>query len=118
MKASKTIFLGLFVILHFSCSYQLKENEAPDDLIPKDTFTLVLQEVMIVESYFKSQEANVNSFYQTLPAAMHPIFEKYNIDSSRYVKSMNYYTTQQEFLIEIYNEIQDILTLNTRDLPQ
>ncbi len=97
---------------------QLEKVEAPDHLIPKDTFTLVLEEVMVIESYFKSQEANVNSFYKSLPAAMHPIFDKYNIDSVRFVASMNYYTTQQEELIKIYNEIQDSLTLNAPDLTQ
>lgn len=118
MKASKLLFVGIFLLLQTSCSYDLEELEAPDNLIPKDTFTLVLQEVMVVESFFKSQEANVNMFYQTLPAAMHPIFDKYNIDSVRYVESMNYYTTRQEVLIEMYNEIQDSLTLNTPDLTQ
>ena len=118
MKASRVLFLGLFLMLQTNCSYNLEETEAPDNLIPKDTFTLVLQDVMVVESYFKSQEANVNSFYQTLPAAMHPIFKKYHIDSLRFVESMNYYTTQQDILIQIYNEIQDTLTLNTPDLTQ
>ena len=118
MKVAKCLFMGLFLLLHTNCSYELENVEAPDNLIPIDTFTLVLQDVMIVESYYKSQEANVNTFYETLPTAMHPIFEKYNIDSLRYVESMNYYTTQQEVLIKIYNEIQDSLTLNTPDYIQ
>ena len=105
-------------MIQTNCSYQLEKVEAPDNLIPKDTFTLVLQEVMVVESFYKSQEANVNTFYKTLPAAMHPIFDKYNIDSIRFVSSMDYYTTQQEELIKMYNEIQDSLTLNAPDLTQ
>jgi hypothetical protein len=118
MKVAKYLFIGLFLSLQTNCSYDLENVEAPKHLVSKDTFTLVLQDVMVVESYYKSQQANVNSFFETLPAAMHPVFDKYNIDSLRYVESMNYYTTQQDVLIEMYNEIQDSLTLNTPDLTQ
>src|SRR5690554_7584226 len=83
MKVAKCLFMGLFLLLHTNCSYELENVEAPDNLIPIDTFTLVLQDVMIVESYYKSQEANVNTFYETLPTAMHPIFEKYNIEDRK-----------------------------------
>src|SRR5690554_6968757 len=61
MKVAKCLFMGLFLLLHTNCSYELENVEAPDNLIPIDTFTLVLQDVMIVESYYKSQEANVRS---------------------------------------------------------
>jgi hypothetical protein len=116
MKTPKVLFLGLCLLLFDSCSYQLEKNEIPDNLIPKDTFTLVLHDVMIVESYYKSQQANVNSYYKTLPAAIHPIFKKYNVDSIRYVESMNYYTTQQDILVDMYNQIQDSITLKSADL--
>jgi|SRR5690554_1778218 len=116
MKTSKVLFVGLFLLLQTNCSYKLENTEIPDNLIPKDTFTLVLYDVMIVESYYKSQLPNVNSFYKTLPPAIHPIFEKYNIDSLRYVASMNYYTTQQDVLVKIYNQIQDSLTLKAAEL--
>src|SRR5690554_2606383 len=88
MKVSKIIFVSLFLFLHTNCSYELEQAEIPDNLILKDTFTMVLHDVMIIESYFKSQQSNVALFYQTLPAAIHPIFEKYKIDSLRYIESM------------------------------
>ncbi|RYM32546.1 DUF4296 domain-containing protein [Brumimicrobium glaciale] len=111
----KLLFLSLGSIFLFlgACSYRFDKKDAPDDLIPKDTFTMVLQEVMIVESYFKHQQSNVNDFSRTLPKAINPIFEKYNIDSTRYSNSMTYYSTRQEKFIEVYSQIQDSLTLNT-----
>lgn len=118
MKKSKIIFVSFFLLLQTSCSYQLEGNEVPDNLIPKDTFTLVLHDVMVVESYFKSEQANVDLFYKSLPKAILTIFEKYNIDSTRYVESMNYYTTKQEVLIEMYNEIEKRISPDTTEVIQ
>jgi len=115
MKNLKYLLIGSLVLLSGACSYQLEKNEAPRDLIPQDTFTMVLNEVMIVESYFKHQQNNANLYSESLPKAIEPIFKKYNIDSLRYLHSMNYYAMQHEQLIEIYGQIQDSLILNTAD---
>lgn len=115
MRKLKYLFLGSALLFFGACSYQLEKKEAPDDLIPQDTFTMVLQEVMIVESYIKHQQNNVNAYSESLPKAILPIFEKYNIDSTRYSNSMDYYSSRQKKLIEIYSQIQDSLTLNTVD---
>lgn len=101
-----------------ACSYELEKKAAPNDLIPQDTFTMVLQEVMIVESYIKHQQSNVNTYNKLLPKAVVPIFDKYNVDSTRFTNSMNYYATHQKKMIEIYNQIQDSIILETADYPQ
>lgn len=116
----KTAKLISFVLIGFglSCSYELEKGEAPKDLIPQDTFTMVLQDVMILESYYKHQRHNVTAYAKELPKAIKPIFKKYNIDSTRYVQSMDYYAAHQEKLIEIYDQIQDSITLNTVEFEQ
>lgn len=118
MKKLGFIFVGSILTFLGACSYQLDKKEAPENLIPQDTFTMVLQEVMIVESYFKHQQNNVNAYTETLPKAMSPIFKKYNIDSLRYASSMDYYASHQKKLIEIYSQIQDSLILNTVEYDQ
>src|SRR5699024_10490328 len=95
------------------CTYKLESNIAPTDLIPKDSFTMILHDVMVVEAYYKMHNSDINSFYKTLPSAVDTIFNKYNIDSLRYTKSMDYYTSQQDELLDIYKSIQDSLILNT-----
>lgn len=105
------LFLG-------ACSYQLDKKGAPDDLIPQDTFTMVLHDVMIVESYYKHQQNNVSLYSEEFPDAIQPIFDKYNVDSARYSNSMDYYAAHQKKLIEIYSQIQDSLTLNTVEYEQ
>ncbi|RFC55383.1 DUF4296 domain-containing protein [Brumimicrobium aurantiacum] len=110
------LYIGLLIsTLLGACSYELKTDEKPVDLIPRDSFTRILNEVMIVESYVKHQQNNVEGYAETLPEAVDSIFKKYKIDSIRYRNSFNYYSTQQEQLIEMYTEIKDSLNHNKDD---
>lgn len=113
MRIFRTISIGLLLLLGSRCTYKLEGATAPKDLIPKDTFTMVLHDIMIVEAYYKMNNPEVRSFYKTLPPAMDSIFNKYNVDSLRYAESMDYYSSEQKELLEIYNSIQDSLILNT-----
>ena len=94
-----------------SCSYQLDEVAPPNDLISRDSFQLVLLDMMLLEGYVKTQHNNVHDFYQIIMKSADPIFEKYNIDSSRYASSMDYYSHHQNILKEIYEVVQDSITL-------
>jgi len=94
-----------------SCSYQLDEVAPPNDLIPRDSFQLVLLDMMLLEGYVKTQHNNVHDFYQIIMKSADPIFEKYNIDSSRYASSMDYYSHHQNILKEMYEVVQDSITL-------
>mgnify|MGYP002630609815 CR=1 FL=1 len=94
-----------------SCSYQLDEVAPPNDLISRDSFQLVLLDMMLLEGYVKTQHNNVHDFYQIIMKSADPIFEKYNIDSSRYAGSMDYYSHHQNILKEMYEVVQDSITL-------
>lgn len=115
------IILFLFIPLLLSnCSYELDKTEVPKDLIPKDTFTLILKDMMVLESYYNTQELDFITLQKSLNKAVNPLLDKYNIDSTRYATSMDYYGRQQDKLSDIYNTIQDSLTLeavklNTND---
>jgi hypothetical protein len=89
----------------------LDEVAPPNDLIPRDSFQLVLLDMMLLEGYVKTQHNNVHDFYQIIMKSADPIFEKYNIDSSRYASSMDYYSHHQNILKEMYEVVQDSITL-------
>ena len=99
-----------------SCSYELEDVQPPNDLIPKDSFTDILKDMMILEAYVKTQRNNVHDFYRSMPASADSVFRAYNIDSSRYISSMDYYSNKQEILLEMYNEIQNDVTIESADL--
>lgn len=112
---SKYILAGLLLLIS-SCNYELEQVEQPNDLIPKDSFTNILKDMMVLEAYVKTQKNNVHDFYKAMPASADSIFDSYDIDSSRYISSMEYYSEKQEILMEMYKDIQDEVVLESADL--
>lgn len=111
-----TILFSLLILT--SCSYELEQVEKPINLIPKDSFTVILKDIMILESYVKTQEGQVHNFYKTMPRSADSIFKIHGIDSSRYISSFDYYSKKQDALIEVYKDIQDEIILESADLQK
>lgn len=112
MKLLKSIvsIVSVWIIMG-GCSYQLEEVDPPDDLIPRDSFQLVLLDMMLLEGHVKTKHSNVHDFHQIMLKSAMPIFDKYGVDSARYASSMDYYSHHQEVLKEMYQVVQDSITL-------
>jgi hypothetical protein len=87
--------------------------EKPKDLIPKDTMSLLLQEMMISSSakFIKNKNNQKNINYMPF------VYENFKIDSSRFESSNYYYMSKidvyQEILENVQNSIaarQEVLT--------
>ena len=93
MKKISSIFIFLFLV---SCTSNTI-FEKPQNLIPSDTMSLLLQEMVIASSAKfmknKGQQKNIN--YMPL------VYEKFKIDSSRFETSNQYYMST----IDKYQEI-------------
>ena len=109
---NKLFFITCFLTFS-SCTHELEIIEKPVDLIPQDSMEIVLHEMMLVEAYTRVQHQNVHEFYKVMRRSGNKVLEKYNIDSLRYERSMDYYARKQESLIEIYEKIQDSVSLIT-----
>ncbi len=118
MKSIRFYIAFVILAIFSSCSYDLEFVEAPDDLIPKDTFELVLEDMMLLEAYVKTQKSNVHEYYKSLPKSAELVFDKYNIDSSRYISSMDYYSQKEEVLLEMYTNIQDRVVIEAVELEE
>lgn len=117
IKLTGYIAIG-FCITLLGCSHELEQNVKPSDLIPKDSFTEVLKDMMILEAYVKTQKNNVHEFYKAMPASADSVFESHSIDSARYISSMEYYSKEQEVLLDIYTKIQDEIVLESVELQE
>lgn len=116
MRFRKVQFIVLFTLFCTSCTHELEIIEKPDRLIPADSMKMILNDLMIVESFVKVQHSNVHNFQRLMQDSGLEIFKKYNIDSTRFSESMEYYSKSQEELIEIYKSIQDSVSLEV-DVP-
>ena len=95
VNMNKISYLLIFVFIVSCTSNTIFEK--PKDLIPKDSMSLLIQEMMIASSakYIKNTNQQKNINYMPF------IFDKYKIDSLRFQNSNFYYTTK----IDLYEEI-------------
>jgi hypothetical protein len=97
----KNICCFFGVLFLFSCTSNTI-LEKPKDLIPKDSMSILMEEMMIASSskFIKNkfQESDVN--YMAL------VYEKFKIDSVRFQKSNLYYTSK----IDEYQKILETAT--------
>jgi hypothetical protein len=93
MKKISCLFIFIFFL---SCTSNTIFEE-PKDLIPRDTMSLLLQEMMIAASAKfinnKNQQKNINY--------MPFVYDKFKIDSTRFDLSNYYYMSK----IDVYQEI-------------
>jgi len=99
----KKIFYFFSIIFFLSCTSNTI-LEKPKDMIPKDSMTLLIEEMMIASSskFIKNkfQETEIN--YMTL------LYERFKIDSSRFQTSNLYYMSK----VDIYQKILEQATKN------
>ena len=91
----KISYLFIFIFL-FSCTSNTI-FEKPKDLIPRDTMSLLLQEMVIAASakFIKNKNQQKNINYMPF------VYEKFKIDSTRFNISNYYYMSK----IDLYQEI-------------
>lgn len=91
----KTSYLLLFIFLASCTSNTIFEK--PKDLIPRDTMSLLMQDMMIASS--AKFVKNINN--QKKINYMGFVYDNYKIDSLRFQNSNYYYTSK----IDLYEEI-------------
>ena len=94
-KMKKNSYLFLFILLVSCTSNTIFEK--PKDLIPKDTMSLLLQEMVISTSakFLKNKNNQKNINYMPF------VYERFKIDSTRFESSNYYYMST----IDLYQEI-------------
>ena len=75
--------------------------KAPDDLIPKDSMQLLMIDMLIADAAKFQKNNNLERNINYMPL----VYEKYNIDSTRFHNSNLYYTSK----IDEYNKMLDTI---------
>jgi hypothetical protein len=112
----KIYILGFLLLALFSCSEELKRVREPKNLIPKDTMIMALKDLTILESHIKLKYPQVQQFYKTMDKSGAVIFNKYHLDSTRFNASMDYYSSRQAEMQDIYSQILDSVNRELTEL--
>jgi len=100
----KKLGILLTVLMLASCTNN-PIIEKPKDLIPKDTMVLLLTDLFIAKSAFAEKNLNNNRKINYMPL----VYNKYKIDSTRFISSNLFYTSRFEEYGLIYEEINEKL---------
>ena len=92
----KKISYLLILVFLISCTSNTI-FEVPKDLIPKDTMSLLMQDMMIATSSKFVKNKNLQKKINYMPF----VYDIYKIDSARFQRSNFYYTSN----IDLYQEI-------------
>lgn len=100
----KKITSFLLVLTLFSCTSNTI-LEKPEDLIPKDSMSLVIQELMIASSakFVKTKDMQKNINYMPF------VYKRFKIDSSRFERSNYYYMSKIDDYIKIFDNAKTSL---------
>lgn len=93
-----------------SCQYELENNDKPADLIEQQKFSMILMELMLLESHVQMKYNSDRRFYPLVNENALLIFEDFDIDTTRFNSSMDYYVREQRTMQEIYATIEDSLS--------
>ena len=95
---------GIFILSFLLLSCQnIKENKKPKNLIPQDTMVMVLTDLALFNS---ARNYNRRILEET---GIHPedyLFTKYNIDSTQFRLSTEYYAKNYDDYQQIYKKVK------------
>lgn len=92
----------LFVVFLLTSCTSNTIFKKPEDLIPRDTMTLLIQDMMIASSakFVKNNNEQKKINYMAF------VYDKYKIDSLRFQNSNFYYTSKIDLYQEIINDVK------------
>jgi len=102
MKNISLLFGVLFMV---SCTSNTIYKK-PKDLIPKDTMVLLLTDLFIANTAYSYKNRGLRKKTNYMPL----LYNKYKIDSVRFLESNLYYTSIIDEYDEIYKEVKSNLT--------
>ncbi len=103
----------LLVLLLASCARKgIQRSDPPDDLLSKDSMIIVLKELSCLESATQVKYTQPLRYKKDLELSSDSLFRSLRIDSSRFNRSMRYYSEYQLDMKEIYAAVLDSINLD------
>lgn len=99
--------LALFYALIFFSSCNV--NQSGEEVVDEEEMVNVLIDMHLVDAVM-NYRSNQDSLQMEANSRYNYIFKKHNIDSTTFSNSLKYYTSKNEVMLEIYDQVLDSLT--------
>lgn len=94
------LFTLLTVILVFSCASPEEQK-----LIPKDKFTEIHGEVLVIESYYQLKYRSIGMYKDSLKYSVNELLNKHGYTFRQYESTYDYYAIRQKDFKEINSKL-------------
>jgi hypothetical protein len=93
---------------------QSRTTTKPAQLIEKEKMSRVLEDVLLMESYYQSKHGIPGVYKDALDESLSEVFKKHHISKKQFKESYVYYASQPEVFKELNTSIMDRLS---RQIP-
>jgi hypothetical protein len=100
--------------LTFLLACQSQTTKKPVELIEKEKMSRVLEDVLLMESYYQSKHGIPGLYKDALDESLSGVFKKHHITKKQFKESYVYYASQPEVFKELNTSIMDRLS---RQIP-
>lgn len=93
---------------------QTQTTKQPAQLIETEQMSRVLEDVLLMESYYQSKHGIPGVYKDALDESLREVFKKHHITKKQFKESYEYYASQPEIFKELNTSIMDRLS---RQIP-
>ena len=90
--------MNFFYFLSFLILFSCQDQKEGENIIPKEQFTNILEEIHLKESEYQLNRIN-NTDYQE-------ILSEYNVSKTDFENTLQYYSERPDLLEKIYEDIE------------
>lgn len=98
------IYIAASFFILSSCNEGIKYPDPPKDLIPREQMIHVLKELSQLESYIQETYPGVNRYHKTMISSVDSLFKLEGITHEQFEASMDYYSSDQIDMANMYDE--------------
>lgn len=109
-----TKLLVVLFSLHLLAACQQEATKKPLDLIEEEKMSLVLEEVLLMESHYQSKNGVPGIYKEALDKSLSVVFKKHHVTKNQFKNSYEFYASQPELFKELNTSIMDRLS---RQIP-
>lgn len=114
----KKIHLFLFVFILAGCNPREIVIDKPNDLIPQDSFTKLLTDLVVLEAHIQGKYVQLNNYTEIMSKSGDSLLKLHGITYDRFQSSMFYYGQVPHTMDSIYTSVIDTLNIRLVNLPE
>ncbi|MCH2224857.1 MAG: DUF4296 domain-containing protein [Crocinitomicaceae bacterium] len=105
---TRTLFI-LILLFCFSCTRTIERPPAPKKLLSKEKMVEVMTEMVKLESYVKETYKQVPVYHKLMIHSGDSLLHDFDLNREVYENSINYYSSRQDEMKAIYDEVLEEL---------